>query len=110
MSAYGFQDSEFVGNTISDNGSQGLYCDFFSDNKVRNNTIARNRRDGLGLNRSDNNLISNNTILDNEHDGIDLLYDSSGNRIVGNTVCGNGEQQINENDLENLIRGNSANC
>lgn len=110
MSAYGFQDSEFVGNTIADNGSQGLYCDFFSDNKVRNNTLSRNGRDGLGLKRSDNNLISNNTILDNEHDGIDLLYDSSGNRIVGNNVCGNGEQQINENDLENLIRGNSANC
>jgi parallel beta-helix repeat protein len=72
------------GNTIIDNGYDGIYVSGSSNNIISENTIE-NDYDGISLHSSSDNIIYGNTIANNDDLGI-YFSSSSNNSISGNTI------------------------
>lgn len=76
-----------TGNTITENGYDGVSLQDSLYNNIIKNTITSNSWYGVGLYYSPNNSISENTITEC-YDSL-WLYDSSNNTILQNKIMGN---------------------
>ena len=99
------------GNTIIENGYEGIRLSGSSNNIIYGNTIE-NDYEGISLDGSSNNIIYGNTITNNNDLGI-YFRSSSNNSISGNTII-NSENGIyfyifsNNNSISgNTIRDNN---
>jgi len=116
-----FSDSKRVKikkNVIKTNNGDALFlssnCDdaFVDNNTIKNNGDSDSGK-ALRLYEADNAVIYNNTIESNDYSGI-VITASSSNKIVGNTIKGNGKYGIGiTNDLtrsaNNTIKDNTIN-
>ncbi len=110
----------FVDNNISNNG-YGFDMHYSDNNVIKNNIISNNYDEegnhgtGIWSHNCNNVIIINNNISYNHGRGIDL-YDSDNNKIVENTIVGNGWGANNADGIclrvgsnRNLIKRNIIN-
>jgi hypothetical protein len=93
------------GNTINSNGDIGLFADDVSI--IRNNSAGNNQRWGIyanGANHISNNLLSNNNrSISAGEGGLRISHD---NRVTGNTLDNNDENNILVVSGDNLLKDN----
>ena len=108
-------DIMILGNTIDNNGYEGIYWDIIQDSEVliENNLISNNGDEGIYFDSDicgdSNIMVNNNSISKNGSYGIyfGYIYDNSMIGIVGNMIDNNGDAGIYfEDDYE--IYGNST--
>jgi parallel beta-helix repeat protein len=76
--------------TARESSDHGLYLFSVTNSTVRNCTSVANSGSGLVLSDvSQDNVVENSTASENEHNGL-MLIASNRNRLLGNTVRGNG--------------------
>jgi parallel beta-helix repeat protein len=88
ISLYYTNNSELLGNTLSDNYWRGIAVWWSQNNSIIGNQIANTTYDGIELYDSDNNIISHNRILANEI-GIYHRTESTNEVISNNQIIGN---------------------
>ena len=91
----GSNNNSISNNNCSNNMYERTFIDGYgirltssSNNSISNNDCS-NSYNGIYLSESCNNSISNNTCPNNRDDGIDI-YDSSNNKLTGNTMFESG--------------------
>ncbi len=84
----------------------GVYLFASSNNTVICSTIIGNDYPGVWLRSSSNNEIKENRITGNSQDGIWLSTSSDDNRVIGNTVSGNGFGIRIDDYSNNILRDN----
>jgi parallel beta-helix repeat protein len=79
-----------TGFTIMGGKAHGIYLnDTCTGSIITGNTITDNGQDGILMSRSDECTIKGNTIENNGACGIQMYKDCDDNEIVGNTITGN---------------------
>jgi parallel beta-helix repeat protein len=78
------------GNVVFNNNGDGLFFFLAQMATVSGNIVKNNRGDGIRLDQVLGSTISGNMVLNSDGNGIDVLSNSTGNTISGNTAMGNG--------------------
>jgi len=97
------------GNIVNDNvvGDGICLAADSKDNHILGNTVNNNGRNGITLYWCDNNTVSGNIANNNENSGIYLEW-SNENIISGNTLLGNGKCIVEENCVGNVFENNNC--
>ena len=111
LSLYYTNDSEIVGNNLSDNCWRGIAVWWSHNNSIAGNQIANTANEGIEIYESQSNHISNNLITGNDGNGIyhrttavnELI---SNNNITANQGIGIGGDLNNSTVTDNYVFGN----
>jgi parallel beta-helix repeat protein len=94
--------SSVIGNRINNNGDHGVNIPAGGDtNLITGNIVTNNAGDGINVAGNDN-VITGNEIVSNTGDGIEFTAASSGNRLVNNTISGNGGTAFVDAGTDNI--------
>jgi parallel beta-helix repeat protein len=112
MTGFG-SDNRIVNNIVKGNIQYGLGLWEAQNNSIRRNVLSEN---GVGIMLTSSctkNLVEQNRVVNNAADGIFSDEQSTGNKIIGNTVTGNGNGvtsfDIHDESSDNLWLGNTFN-
>lgn len=105
-----------IDNVVKGNGIRGISINDFNPERatrlsIKGNTVAENGEDGVFLRQVDDSKVIRNTVRRNGDDGIEL-EDSNENRLIRNVVCDNGDNAfvIGPNSMQNRVRANTTDC
>ncbi len=106
-------DHVIRGNTISNNGGDGIYMTDEDNVTIDDNTISNNGNNGISLVDSILNFITGNTIEDNTEDGLNMDGNSDFNTVNSNRMCdnlggGGMEDQVPLTDIHNEGTNNTG--
>jgi parallel beta-helix repeat protein len=98
-------NNSITGNTVSFNGSKGIFLEGSEYNTISGNTCDGNYYSAIELDYSDNNLITENQFLNTVmRDGIYVRNTSTNNTLRENVSIGNNEYGVSiDNSSGNLF-------
>lgn len=93
-------DGVTVTNNTCTGFVEGIHTNYADDCAITLNNFSYNSYHGVSLRYSHDNLVAHNTILGNGAHGVFIIRDSTGNRVINNTLRGNS--QIESYDWDDI--------
>jgi len=93
-------DGVTVTNNTCTGFIEGLHTNYADDCAITYNNFSYNSYHGISLRYSRDNLVAHNTIQGNGAHGVFIVRDSTGNRVLNNTLRGNS--QIESYDWDDI--------